>query len=1037
MALLKCPDCGKMVSERVTSCPDCGCPREYFESEKKEEIPKLTFQLAGYQVDVPGEEYKRYAKVFGDFVNLSYTSVNWVTDLYKDSKNIEKALEKVPTKASEILNATIEFAIKSLYSFGIHITPEEFLEKYYYSYQIDYEQYYNTIVEGYASIMNYQNQLANYRQAQIASRGRWSGGGFGVKGAIKGAISASLMNAGSDFLHSFGDNAKKRADSKEINKLLDELYNLPDTQTLLCDSIGDCIVKVYFAMTDELKANGILPKDIFCFDKKKAFTLYEHTMMYEINHDKFVSNMIQCIELWPAERFFYEKIIGDIYACLDDSEENYNFYAYLKYWGLEGYFEKKPTVRERTAKEKEFVDRVRQAMKGTSIEKNESRNFIYVPVEFLEKDAKQYVAKVREPYIGSTIIFLSNEYILTDILISDFVHDAIMISDIKKVENKQGGIIDEQGRILDSGEIEFILNDDTRIIWNKTCGCEGRNLTALINYGVAAEDSESEWTSRLKNYDFGRGFKTNNIPVEINSEDDYVNGMKYIASVYAERREIYYENAATHLFLRNLKEWKITGTAKEISWISDEYSEEEFWFSIVFISRFRKSYINQLWLFVAPERKFAPISNLRGQLVSYGQLKLFKNFGVMKPLGFALTNQYLISLAEMDAIKLEEVQELRIVDKGKILMKGGGKEFQIKVAGTFNMNEDNWEDEAKLQHILNIIILYIIRYGSNKYLKLDKIRTAEEKKTTMQPASQEEIQSLLNDLNPDNYRARLREIAAGFEDYMKTLGFTTDSKLSMDIVQIQKIVEAIYEYVSQNDFKFISSNRTYEERRDGINMDIISLIEKWIYTIWQDKKEMLEDAKIFEIVPELAGTEYWKTVITIIGSLTSPFYEIQAHDIHYENQKIVKMLGKVGIKPNEVVCYCEIEKIFSVVGFAITNQAIFDYKTKKKVLFQEIKDIVSVDGEYVEIHTEKDKIGLIMREDEGSFLEVGITNLFVAALKQYILRNCEETSWQSKTEIQEEKKVKETIFCPYCGKQILRTAKFCNFCGKGNSYGKE
>lgn len=58
MALLKCPDCGKMVSERVTSCPDCGCPREYFESEKKEEIPKVTFQLAGHQVDVPGEEYE-------------------------------------------------------------------------------------------------------------------------------------------------------------------------------------------------------------------------------------------------------------------------------------------------------------------------------------------------------------------------------------------------------------------------------------------------------------------------------------------------------------------------------------------------------------------------------------------------------------------------------------------------------------------------------------------------------------------------------------------------------------------------------------------------------------------------------------------------------------------------------------------------------------------------------------------------------------------------------------------------------------------
>lgn len=42
----------------------------------------------------------------------------------------------------------------------------------------------------------------------------------------------------------------------------------------------------------------------------------------------------------------------------------------------------------------------------------------------------------------------------------------------------------------------------------------------------------------------------------------------------------------------------------------------------------------------------------------------------------------------------------------------------------------------------------------------------------------------------------------------------------------------------------------------------------------------------------------------------------------------------------------------------------------------------------------------------------------------------------------EEKTVKDELekskkmFCPYCGKQIFRTAKFCNFCGKANSYNK-
>ena len=38
MALLRCPDCEKMVSPRVQACPFCGCPREFFEESKADSI---------------------------------------------------------------------------------------------------------------------------------------------------------------------------------------------------------------------------------------------------------------------------------------------------------------------------------------------------------------------------------------------------------------------------------------------------------------------------------------------------------------------------------------------------------------------------------------------------------------------------------------------------------------------------------------------------------------------------------------------------------------------------------------------------------------------------------------------------------------------------------------------------------------------------------------------------------------------------------------------------------------------------------------
>lgn len=43
---------------------------------------------------------------------------------------------------------------------------------------------------------------------------------------------------------------------------------------------------------------------------------------------------------------------------------------------------------------------------------------------------------------------------------------------------------------------------------------------------------------------------------------------------------------------------------------------------------------------------------------------------------------------------------------------------------------------------------------------------------------------------------------------------------------------------------------------------------------------------------------------------------------------------------------------------------------------------------------------------------------------------------QKQENIQRESKQDDCIFCPYCGEKILRVAKFCNFCGQANSYGK-
>lgn len=163
---------------------------------------------------------------------------------YDEFKNIDNVLENLPNKIDEIIQEYIlDFTSEILYRMGDSISVQQFLRKYMDKYNVLYEPYYSTIVEKYANIRHEEAELAKYRNAVKNSRGQWVGGGFGVKGAVKGAVTAGILNCGADFIHSFGDASRERKDSLEIQRKLKDLYNNPETKERLAG--GGC-KSVYF-----------------------------------------------------------------------------------------------------------------------------------------------------------------------------------------------------------------------------------------------------------------------------------------------------------------------------------------------------------------------------------------------------------------------------------------------------------------------------------------------------------------------------------------------------------------------------------------------------------------------------------------------------------------------------------------------------------------------------------------------------------------------------------------------------------------------
>ena len=105
------------------------------------------------------------------------------------------------------------------------------------------DEAYNIIAKAYNKILEEYEDEVEYRELRKASRGRVIGGGFGVKGAVKGMAVAGAMNAvtglGHSIVNAFG-NLKSSWDAEEAK---DELFESEDTYNLLEIGVVNSVIE--------------------------------------------------------------------------------------------------------------------------------------------------------------------------------------------------------------------------------------------------------------------------------------------------------------------------------------------------------------------------------------------------------------------------------------------------------------------------------------------------------------------------------------------------------------------------------------------------------------------------------------------------------------------------------------------------------------------------------------------------------------------------------------------------------------------------
>ena len=310
-----CYNCGKELNDDFNLCPYCGVElTQHFvgkaagiEEECIEE-PDVKFELLGRELFFSPRflEYNALRKRF--FEKAESLEMEYIR-FYNGRKHTFVGLfeEEIPEVVQKITSA-VRFGVDVLMEYGIDDVDDTILANMVIR-SGNIKESLGYIYAKAEEIQRYAENLGDYRDIKKASRGHWEGGGFGVTGAVKGAIVAGAFNLGTSAFHGIGDTLTKASDKAKISGMKQELAVDPRVATCLFDAVYDFSTKVFYCVEELLIENDLI--DEYDFDeaganaRAKNYIARIASQASAENVEKAIDVLCECIQQAPYSTILY------------------------------------------------------------------------------------------------------------------------------------------------------------------------------------------------------------------------------------------------------------------------------------------------------------------------------------------------------------------------------------------------------------------------------------------------------------------------------------------------------------------------------------------------------------------------------------------------------------------------------------------------------------------------------------------------------------------------------------------------------------
>lgn len=270
-------------------------------------------------------------ELFGKTIGFNDTFINFVeirhgyevladdlTDEFKKEltsscSTLDKLIESGDKEANKYIGKAVDRSIEYLTAFKIYAVDDEMFLKELDKRDIlkHWLDTFQIIKNRYETIIDDANKEMEFRKLQKECRGQFSGGGFGIEGAIKGAIQSSALNFATDVAYSLFNSIENSQTIEIMNKRKEQLYDI--AMNILCDALNETIKNFYWITMDYLSEEKVMD---FSYPGKENFrranALFENLKKGRIPLEDRKKVIVDTLQENPLNEEVYEWILENI-----------------------------------------------------------------------------------------------------------------------------------------------------------------------------------------------------------------------------------------------------------------------------------------------------------------------------------------------------------------------------------------------------------------------------------------------------------------------------------------------------------------------------------------------------------------------------------------------------------------------------------------------------------------------------------------------------------------------------------------------------